>query len=95
MKAERGISNNPAPLPLNTDADTLPLIKAEPLNSIVTDEVDSTLKNPASSTEAVTEPVAINGATNAGTFVNWEPSPIKNCALTLPLTSIEPVNSEP
>ena len=46
-------------------------------------------------TDAVAEPLAINGAAAACTFVNWEPSPKNLNALTLPLTSTEPVNSEP
>ena len=46
-------------------------------------------------TDAVAEPLAIKGAAAACTFVNCEPSPINVNALTLPLTSIEPVNSEP
>ena len=37
----------------------------------------------------------MNGAAAATTFVIYLPSPKINCALTLPLTSIEPVKREP
>ena len=47
-------------------------------------------------TDAVAEPLAINGAAAATTFVINLPSPNrKSVALILPLTSIEPVNLEP
>ena len=44
--AERGISNKPSPLPLNIDADKLPLTPREPLNSVLISflVVSSTLK---------------------------------------------------
>ena len=47
-------------------------------------------------TDAVAEPLAINGAADACTFVINLPSPNKNVlALIEPLTSNEPVNLEP
>ena len=64
-----GISNNPAPLPLYTDAETKPNILTLPVNSEPL-ATDITLNLCPSSTDAVTLPLAIRGAVNAGIFVN-------------------------
>ena len=96
--------NNPLPSPRNTDADIEPEISTEPVNSEPLAR-DSTRNPLCASTDAVTEPVAINVDTKASS-VNAErgisnkplPLPLKNepeFKNTLPLTSIEPVNSEP
>ena len=91
--ADNGILNNPAPSPLNNDADTEPDILTLPVNweplAVFTKNLWPSL------TDAVAEPLAILGATVDGTLINWEPSPTKNCATTLPLTSTEPLNSLP
>ena len=86
-----GISNNPAPLPLNI----LPLLKktlplnVEPLSS-------DTTKNPNSSlTEAVTLPLAIlailNDNADSGILNKFSPLPLKLFASISLLTSKEPV----
>jgi hypothetical protein len=61
--------NNPSPLPLNEDADTVVFT-----NSPVSGDID-----------AVTLPLAIRGVTSALTPVNPEPSPTKKSAVTLPV----------
>ena len=80
--ADSGISNKLAPLPLKDELTlscTFPLTNKEPLNSVVTEPVPCTLKNPASSKDAVTEPVDICGASSesadCGILNNSEPSP--------------------
>ena len=60
--ADNGISNKFSPLPLNDELTLsckLPLIKVEPLSSVVTEPVPNTLKNPSGETDAVTVPLAI------------------------------------
>ena len=69
VNAERGISNKPAPLPLYTDAETKPNILTLPVNSEPL-AADITTNLCPSATDAVTLPLAIFGATNAGIFVN-------------------------
>ena len=67
VNAERGISNNPAPLPLYIEPDanvTLPLISIEPVNSEPL-AIDFTTNPLSASVDAVTEPVAIIVATKA------------------------------
>ena len=56
--------NNPLPSPLNNDADTEPLILTEPVNCEPL-AADTTLNLSPSATEAVAEPLAINGAAAA------------------------------
>ena len=72
---------------------TLPVILVptnEPVAEVVTTKVFPL------ATDAVAEPLAINGAAAATTFVINLPSPnIKSRTTTEPLTSTEPVNSEP
>ena len=86
--------NNWEPSPIKKDDDTLPLtttfpINLEPLSTEVT-------TNPIfGATEAVTLPLDIKVAVNAGILNNWEPSPIKNDEDTLPLTTTFPINVEP
>ena len=64
-----GILNNPLPSPWNTDADILPLIFTEPVNSEPLSGENTT--NPKfGDTDAVTEPDAIFGAAAACTFVS-------------------------
>ena len=53
-----GILNNPLPSPLNKDADTLPLISTEPVNSLPL-IADSTLNPNIGETDAVTLPLII------------------------------------
>ena len=73
--ASNGILNNPPPSPINKDADILPLMFTEPVNSEPLCGENTT--NPKSGeTDAVTEPDAILGAAAACTLVNCEPSPI-------------------
>ena len=91
--ADKGILNNPAPSPLNNDADIEPDMLTLPVNSEPL--IVFTINLSPSLTDAVAEPLAILGATVDGTLINWEPSPTKNCATTLPLTSTEPLNSLP
>ena len=98
VNAERGISFNPAPLPLKkplpVEITIFPLTNKLPLNAEpIWIEVTT---NPLSGvTDAVTLPLAIKVAVNAGMLNNWEPSPIKNDADTLPLTTTFPINVEP
>ena len=99
--AERGMLNNFSPLPLKNEPvnkNILP-VNWEPLCK------DSTLNPYLSSTDAVTEPVAINVAIKAsgvnavlGILNNFSPLPLKNepdVTDILPLTIKEPVNCEP
>ena len=92
---------NCEPSPINVKALTLPLTSTEPVNSEPNcDPVAGviTLKSNPFATDAVTLPLAITGDisdNSAITPVNCEPSPINENALTLPLTSTDPVNSEP
>ena len=59
----------------------------EPVAAVVTTNVSPL------ATDAVAEPLAMNGAAAACTFVIYLPSPIKkSVTLNEPLTSIEPVN---
>ena len=73
----------------------LPLTSIEPVNSEPISEpvlaVVTTILSPLA-TDAVAEPLAINGDAAACTFVICEPSPIKKNALNEPLTSTLPVN---
>ena len=95
--AERGISNNPAPLPLNIDADnSLATIK---LPSI---EPDVFTTNPKfGETDAVTEPLEIllisNDSADSGILNNPSPLPLKkplpDGISTLPI-KIEPLSTE-
>ena len=93
--ASGGMLNNPLPSPLYTpsivtDPDTLiDPVNWEPLIG------DVTINDSPFATDAVALPLAIKGDAAATTFCNCEPSPINVKALTLPLTSTEPVNSEP
>ena len=94
--AERGISNKPSPLPLNLDADKLPLTPKEPLSSVFISflVVSSTLKILGSvepdlkNNEADTEPLAILNASSDNAFNgilnNLLPSP-SNDELIIPL----------
>ena len=107
VNAERGMSNNPAPLPLYIEPDanvTLPLISIEPVNSEPL-AADLTTNPLCASVDAVTEPVAIIVATKAsgvkaerGISNNPAPLPVNIDADTLPPTlklfnnSTEPVN---
>ena len=99
--AERGMLNNFSPLPLKNEPvnkNILP-VNCEPLAN------DSTLNPYSSSTDAVTEPVAINVAIKAsgvnavlGILNSFSPLPLKNepdVTDILPLTINEPVNCEP
>src|SRR5210317_1491172 len=102
--AERGISNNPCPLPLNIDADKLPLTPREPLNSVLISflVVSSTLKRLGSSepdlynNEADIEPLAILNASSdnafSGILNNLLPSP-SNDELIIPLAVTLPTIS--
>ena len=97
VNAERGISNNLAPLPLYDEPLFIsipPLTKRLPLNvEPLTSEVT---KNPLfGDTDAVTLPLPIKVAVRAGMLNNWEPSPIKNDEDTLPVTNTFPINVEP
>ena len=83
--AERGISNNPLPLPLNIEADTGNW-KVE--NVLTTNPVFGAI-------DAVVEPLAINVAVNAGRLNKPLPSPRYSDADIEPLISTLPVNSEP
>jgi hypothetical protein len=74
-----GILNNPLPSPWNSDADILPLMFTEPVNSEPLCG-DCTTNPKFGDTDAVTEPDTILGAAAACTFCSCEPSPIKNCA---------------
>src|SRR6056300_99847 len=86
-KAERGILNKFSPLPEKNEplfTSMFPLTNNEPLNSDVTEPVPNTLKNPASSIDAVTEPLVIKfdksaSSTNAvfGILNNPSPLPVK------------------
>ena len=85
--------NNPPPSPINKDAVSEPLIATDDVNCDLyepDDGVVSTINLSPLATDAVAEPLAINGDAAACTFVNWEPSPINVNALTLPLTSTLP-----
>ena len=99
-----GILNKFSPLPLNEEpllSCMLPLIKVEPLSSVVTEPVPNTLKNPSGDTDAVTEPVVIKFESRAssvsadfGILNKFSPLPLKaepdvNC--TFPLTNVEPL----
>ena len=79
-----------------SDAYNEPLILTEPVNSEpICEPVFAvfTMKDSPLATDAVAEPLAINGAAAACTLVINLPSPNKkSVALILPLTSIEPVN---
>ena len=100
--AENGISNKSSPLPLYFEPLfnwTAPLTNTEPLNSVVTEPVDCTLKKPSVETDAVTEPVDIKfeisaSSVNAvlGILNNFSPLPLKNEPL---LKNTEPVKVEP
>ena len=85
VMAERGISNNPLPLPLNIEADTGNW-KVE--NVLTTNPVFGAI-------DAVVEPLAINVAVNAGRLNKPLPSPRYSDADIEPLISTLPVNSEP
>ena len=101
-----GILNKFSPLPLNEEPllrFTFPLTNNEPLNSVVTEPVPNTLKNPSFETEAVTEPVVIKFESNAssvnalfGILNKFSPLPLKAEPLLsckLPLIKVEPLNS--
>ena len=99
--AENGISNKLAPLPLNEPVwtSTLPLTNKLPLNSVVTEPVPNTLKNPSGDTDAVTEPVVIKLESNAsstnadfGILNKFSPLPLKNEPDD---KNIEPLKVEP
>ena len=110
VNAALGILNNPAPLPVNIEADTLFLttklvsISTEPVNS---DPLigDSTLNPKLGETDAVTLPLPINGDNNAsgvnaalGILNKLAPLPENDEPLFIeipPLTNNEPVNCEP
>ena len=86
------------PSPTNENAVTEPDTSIEPVNSEPISEpvfAVLTINRSPLATDALAEPLAINGDAAATTFVNWEPSPTNENACTLPLTSIEPVNLEP
>ena len=94
--ASGGILNNPPPSPVYipstivTEPDIfIDPVNCEPLVGEVTTNVSPL------DTDAVALPLAIKGAAAACTLVNCEPSPMKETAVTLPLTLIDPVNSEP
>ena len=102
VSADNGISNNPAPLPLNTDADTEPLIWTEPLSSILTGPLLSSIINPLSGViDAVAEPlnildvsiseIAENGISNKSLPLPLNTEPLFND--TPPLTNNEELNS--
>ena len=106
VSAERGMSNKFAPLPLYLEpllSCKFPLTKREPLNSVVTDPVPNTLKNPSWETDAVTEPVVIKFESNAssvsadfGILNKFSPLPLNEEPLLsckLPLINVEPLNS--
>ena len=82
--------NKLAPLPLKDEpdvSDILPLTITLPVNCEPNKE-DSTLNPKLGATDAVTLPLAIKVAVNAGIFVNLLPSPANE-----PLN--EPLNSPP
>ena len=84
---------------MKSDTVSEPLTLTLPVNSEPTPEpvyaVTITNLSPLA-TDAVAEPLAIKGAAAAATFVIYLPSPYMNSvALIEPLTSIEPVNTEP
>ena len=93
--------NKPAPLPLNKDADKLPLISTEPVNSEPLSS-DFTTNPKFGDTDAVTEPDLISVEIWAssvraerGMLNNLAPLPLnepENNSIPLPLTNIEPVN---
>ena len=101
VNAERGMSNNPAPLPLYIEPDanvTLPLISIEPVNSEPL-AADLTTNPLCASVDAVTEPVAIIVATKAsgvkaerGISNNPAPLPVNIDADTFPNIFTLPVN---
>ena len=108
VNAERGMLNKFSPLPLNAEpllSCTFPLTNKEPLNSVVTEPVDSTLKKPSVERDAVTEPVAIRFEINAssvsavlGMLNKFSPLPENEEPLFSsipPLTNTEPLNTEP
>ena len=66
--ASNGILNNPPPSPTNNDADIEPLMSTEPVNSEPL-SADVTTKPKSGRTDAVTEPLAINGDCCDVTFV--------------------------
>ena len=93
--AETGISNNPAPLPLNTDADTEPEKFDTPAN---------TLNPKFGEIEAVAEPLNINDVSKSviaerGISLKPLPLPLKKPLpvgiTTLPLTLRLPLKYEP
>ena len=96
-KADSGISVSPAPLPLNTDADTPLSINTEELSSALL--APSNLNPNTGDTDAVTEPLAINDESNASS-VNALLG-ISNKSLPLPLNTeplcsfTSPIKSEP
>ena len=106
VNAERGILNKFSPLPLNEEPLlrlTFPLTNNEPLNSVVTEPVPNTLKNPSDDTEADTEPVVIklessasSVRADAGISNKSLPLPLNTeplFKLTPPLTNTEPLSS--
>ena len=106
VNAERGILNKFSPLPLNEEPLlrlTFPLTNNEPLNSVVTEPVPNTLKNPSGDTEADTEPVVIklessasSVRADAGISNKSLPLPLNTeplFKLTPPLTNTEPLSS--
>ncbi len=106
VNAERGMLNKFSPLPLKEEPLlrlTFPLTNNEPLNSVVTEPVPNTLKNPSVETEAVTEPVVIKLESNAssvnalfGILNKSSPLPLNEEPLLscmLPLIKVEPLNS--
>ena len=107
VKAERGISNKLAPLPLKTEPDDIsipPLTNKEPVNCEPLSNA-STLKPYSGLTDAVILPLDINVANNAsgvsaerGISNRLAPLPLKDEPLIIeipPLTNKEPVNREP
>ena len=97
--ASGGMLNNPPPSPINKDAVNEPVIDTEPVNCEPL--LAFTINLSPLATDAVAEPLAINGAAAACTFVKNLPSPntnplaVKSSAVNEPLTETEPVNSEP
>ena len=94
VAVKAGILNNWEPSPIKKDADTLPLTTTFPIN-LEPLSIEVTTNPVLGETEAVTLPLDIKVAVNAGILINWEPSPIKNDADTLPLTTTFPIKVEP
>ena len=103
VSAERGISNKPAPLPVNIDADTLPSTLSNPFISTLPVNCEPLLAdvttNPSfGATIAVTAPLTISLTTIS---VNSAPLPLKVDADTnVPavievVVFTEPINCEP